>query len=158
MPDTHELPKLTTIRGAAAALQLTTRSVHNLLKRGQLQSVKIGGARRIPVAELLKLAGSKVELPAIEINRTDIDAIAAEGRGDTAEVASRLERLADDENAPADEVTRVAKAALSLLRDHVAQLIEKLDAGQRPTLRDRQLTDLLAAAASLKSRQVTVKG
>ncbi len=152
------LPEFVTVKQAASALQVTTRTIFNFLKSGQLKSARIGGARRIPVAELLKLAHDKVELSAIELTRTDIDAIAAEKRGDTAEVASHLERLADDENAPADEVARVAKTALSLLRDHVAQLIEKLDAGQRPTLRDRQLTNLLAAAASLKSRSVVING
>ena len=49
------LPEFVTAKQAADSLQVTTRTIFNLLKSGQLKSVKIGASRRIPVSELQRL-------------------------------------------------------------------------------------------------------
>lgn len=45
-------------REAAAALGLSARTIARLIERDELASVKVGGSRRIPVAELERLAGA----------------------------------------------------------------------------------------------------
>jgi len=40
---------------AAQALGLSRAAVYNLMARGELRSVKLGGSRRIPVSELERL-------------------------------------------------------------------------------------------------------
>jgi len=57
MPETATQPKLLlTIEETATALSLSRRSIARLLAGGELRAVRIGGAVRIPIAEVLKLA------------------------------------------------------------------------------------------------------
>jgi excisionase family DNA binding protein len=46
------MPDLITVDDAAARLSLSRRTIHKLIADGTLRSVKIGGARRIPVDAL----------------------------------------------------------------------------------------------------------
>lgn len=48
---------LLTIKQAAAFLQVTTRTIHAHIATGALESVKVGGSRRIWSDELMKFAG-----------------------------------------------------------------------------------------------------
>lgn len=43
------------VNEAAAALSVSRAHIYNLIKRGEIRSVQIGGVRRIPRAELLRL-------------------------------------------------------------------------------------------------------
>jgi excisionase family DNA binding protein len=57
MPETATQPKLLlTIQETATALNLSRRSIARLLAGGELRAVRIGGAVRIPVAEVKRLA------------------------------------------------------------------------------------------------------
>jgi excisionase family DNA binding protein len=49
-------PLVITIKQAATMLQVTEKSVRNFIEAGHLKSVKIAGARRIPLDELKRLA------------------------------------------------------------------------------------------------------
>jgi excisionase family DNA binding protein len=51
-PSTAVAPKLLTVAQAAAVLGVGQSTVHNLIRTGQLGSRKIGGSRRIPVADV----------------------------------------------------------------------------------------------------------
>lgn len=42
---------------AAEALGVCRQTIHNLIVRGEIRSVKIGRSRRIPAAELVRLLG-----------------------------------------------------------------------------------------------------
>jgi len=48
---------LLTVKQAAQVLQVTPRTIHAHLSTGALQSVKVGGSRRIWSDELLRFAG-----------------------------------------------------------------------------------------------------
>jgi excisionase family DNA binding protein len=48
---------LITVKQAAEILKVTTRTIHAHLATGALPSVKVGGARRIWMDDLLKFAG-----------------------------------------------------------------------------------------------------
>lgn len=50
-----------TVKEAATALRVTPVTVHRLIGEGLLSSVKIGRARRIPAAELQRLATEGAE-------------------------------------------------------------------------------------------------
>jgi excisionase family DNA binding protein len=52
---------LVTTKQAAQALQISERTVANLIKSGRLHSTKIGAARRIDLADLRRLASGKRE-------------------------------------------------------------------------------------------------
>jgi len=47
-PAPEPLPRLLTVPQAAKALSLGTSTVHELVRSGRLDSVKIGAARRVP--------------------------------------------------------------------------------------------------------------
>lgn len=47
--------RLLTVRDAAACLRVSERKVWDLLQSGQLRSVKLGSARRIPLDEIERL-------------------------------------------------------------------------------------------------------
>jgi excisionase family DNA binding protein len=51
-PSTAVAPKLLTVAQAATVLGVGQSTVHNLIRTGQLGSRKIGGSRRIPVADV----------------------------------------------------------------------------------------------------------
>lgn len=53
------MEQLLTVKEAAAQLKLSRPSVYRLMKRGELKSVKLGGARRIPQRELERLVDRK---------------------------------------------------------------------------------------------------
>jgi excisionase family DNA binding protein len=55
-------PEFVTLTQAAQCLQVTKRTVWNLVKRGELSSVKIARARRIPRSELERLAASAIRM------------------------------------------------------------------------------------------------
>lgn len=49
----HQDKEAVTIKEAAARLRLSTRTLHRLLRSGEIRSVLLGGSRRIPLAEVL---------------------------------------------------------------------------------------------------------
>lgn len=51
-------PAVTTIKGAAAYLAVSPRSVQNYIRLGALKAVKIGGAVRIPRHQLEEIVGA----------------------------------------------------------------------------------------------------
>ena len=53
--------QLLTIRQTAEALQLSERSIQNLISSGQLRSVKVGRSRRIPTDVVSAFASAGVE-------------------------------------------------------------------------------------------------
>jgi excisionase family DNA binding protein len=56
---------LVTIAQAAQALQVSERTVFNLLDNGSLESVTFGGARRIPIESVRNLARTGASLPTL---------------------------------------------------------------------------------------------
>lgn len=57
---------LVTIKQAAEALQVSERTVFNLLDNGSLESVTFGGARRIPIDSVRNLARTGANLPTLK--------------------------------------------------------------------------------------------
>jgi excisionase family DNA binding protein len=57
-------PLLATKKQAAAALNVSQRTIHNLIARGELRARRIGRRVLIPIAELRRLAGD-VTVPSI---------------------------------------------------------------------------------------------
>jgi excisionase family DNA binding protein len=55
---------LITVRQTAEALQISERTVHTLVDEGKLESIKIGGSRRIPMDAVRLLAKTGATLPA----------------------------------------------------------------------------------------------
>lgn len=52
----QELPRLLKVEQAAAELNVTTRTVENWIRHNVIRSRKIGGSRRIPRAEIVRLS------------------------------------------------------------------------------------------------------
>ncbi len=50
--------RLTTLSGAAAALHLGLTTIREMVDRGDLRTIRIGRAVRIPVSELDRIAGT----------------------------------------------------------------------------------------------------
>jgi len=46
-----------TVPQTAAALQVTTAHLYNLIQRGLVRTVRLGACRRIPLTEVRRLAG-----------------------------------------------------------------------------------------------------
>lgn len=62
----------------AEALGCTRQHVHNLIERGQLRSVKVGGKRVIPADAVAELLGQAPPAPVASLDvQTLADAIAA---------------------------------------------------------------------------------
>jgi excisionase family DNA binding protein len=51
-------PMTCTIREAAAAIGVSTRSIERLVRAGEIDSKMVGGSRRIPLRELERLGGA----------------------------------------------------------------------------------------------------
>lgn len=151
------LPTFCTIKQAASILLVTDRTLHNWIRAGKIRSIRVGGSRRIPVAELERLAANGTELPPIEIKKADIDAVIADRPGD--DITGILTRLAaHNDTSNLDSRKQLASDALAALRTHVEQLVERLEAGGSMTALDRKTSDLLAASAAMRSRTVIVRG
>jgi len=50
-------PMAYTVPQTAAALQVTTAHIYNLIQRGLVRTVRLGACRRIPLTEVRRLAG-----------------------------------------------------------------------------------------------------
>lgn len=53
------MTQLLTVREAAKVLRLSVPTLYRLMRAGQLKSVKLGGARRIPEREVERLVTRK---------------------------------------------------------------------------------------------------
>jgi excisionase family DNA binding protein len=56
---------LITVSQAAEALQISERTVHTLVDTGHLESIKIGGSRRISFDDVKRLAKTGATLPTV---------------------------------------------------------------------------------------------
>lgn len=57
-----QVPRITfSVNEAAHACGISRRAVYSLMARGELRSVKLGGRRLIPVADLERLCGAHRE-------------------------------------------------------------------------------------------------
>ncbi len=57
---------LVNVKQAAEALQVSERTIFNLMDNGQLPSVKIGDARRIDIEDVRKIARTGASLPTLK--------------------------------------------------------------------------------------------
>lgn len=67
-PDRNQSPiplLLITVKQAADALQLSERTIFNLIDNRKLPSVTFGGSRRIDIEDVRKLAKTGAELPTL---------------------------------------------------------------------------------------------
>ena len=56
-PEAHSEPAAYTVAAFGAKLGVSRQFLYGLIKSGELRSLKIGGARRIPASELARLLG-----------------------------------------------------------------------------------------------------
>ena len=62
------------IEAAAAALTISRRTAYRLINSGELRTVKLGGRRLVPAAELARLMGPHAAAPSDLANREDREA------------------------------------------------------------------------------------
>lgn len=70
-------PLCVTIPQAAEALGISDRTIFSLISEGQLQSINIGSARRIPMGELTRLAKEGADLPTVAERQSKAKQVAA---------------------------------------------------------------------------------
>jgi excisionase family DNA binding protein len=56
---------LVTVKQASEALQVSEKTIFNMIESGKLESVKIGDARRIPLEAIRRIATNGCELPTL---------------------------------------------------------------------------------------------